>query len=343
MIAYPFDKPRRVALFIAAGGFEDRSLAFAKRVNARNFNAERSIIVRYANQIAANEPNYVMLLERTRRFCRHVETVSVDDDAPLQSCLGLKTAIQEITSIAEGRHAVIDVSAMRHMWAIQALHACVQSGLTVDIVYTEARTYYPSARDRNRVLSAHRGHESDGAVELLQSTSLKGVHILPDFIGNFRPGRRTCLVVFAGFEPQRIGRLIDVYAPGSVVVLYGRSPRADLEWRTEFSRTLHNDVFATWHTREEYVSTLDVNDIITVLDRIFSVVRVEYDVALAPHCSKMQGIASYLFWCFHPEIQLVFSSPVKFNVGHYSNGAGETYWYPVTPDAVQRAVAGNRT
>jgi hypothetical protein len=136
-------------------------------------------------------------------------------------------------------------------------------------------------------------------------------------------------MVFAGYEPNRLQGLVDDYAPGSLVVFFGRSPNPELAWRTDLSRTLHDELFKSWFKREVEVSTLDVQEILDKLETEFSIVREQYDVALSPHCSKMQGIAAYMFWRRHPEVQLVFTSPVRFHPDRYSLGSGPTYEYQV--------------
>lgn len=73
------------------------------------------------------------------------------------------------------------------------------------------------------------------------------------------------------------------------------------------------------------MSTGDVASILDTLEQEYSVIGEHFDLAVAPHCSKMQGVASYLFWRRHPEVQLVFTSPVKFHRDRYSEGQGKTY------------------
>jgi hypothetical protein len=135
------------------------------------------------------------------------------------------------------------------------------------------------------------------------------------------------LIVFVGHEPNRVEGLVDSYAPSAVIVFYGLSPHRTFDWRTKLSRELHAELFAQWHTREVDVSTLYLEEILEQLEREYFNIRDQYDVAIAGQCSKMQAIAAYLFWRKHPEVQLVFTSPVRFNPQHYSWGAGRTYGY----------------
>ena len=79
--------------------------------------------------------------------------------------------------------------------------------------------------------------------------------------------------------------------------------------------------------REDVCSTLSPEEALAKLEEISSVVSGKYDIAVAPHCSKMQGVAAYLFWRRHPETQLIFTSPVSFAPRHYSTGERDVYVY----------------
>jgi len=309
-----------------AGGFEDRAVAFAKRLLPSRTSIGACLLLHYQSQLKENEPNFLYLSRQLRAISgREPVPVSVHADTPVQSYARIRTAIHEIASTAGERTALIDISGMTHLWALGIIDACVCSGFRSTVVYTEARSYFPLKRDRHRLVRAWRNHDFETASKYLQSAALKAVHIPPQFGGNFHPGWPTCLMVFVGYEPNRTQGLVDDYAPGALIVLYGRSPHNSLRWRTQLSKDLHVELFSQWRVRETEISTLEVDDVIRKLEQEFQCIREQYDVAIAPQCSKMQGLASYLFWRKHPEVQLLFTSPVRFNPKCYSKGAGRTF------------------
>ena len=171
--------------------------------------------------------------------------------------------------------------------------------------------------------------ESDIYKKYLQSAALKAIHILPEFGGNSRPGHHTCLIVHAGHEPNRIEGLVDDYAPSRLIVVYGKSPHEKFEWRTQLSKELHKDLFSKWHVREIEISTLQLDETLGTLETEFQIIREHYDVAITPMGSKMQALAVYLFWRRHPEIQLVFTTPIKFNPDRYSRQSRRTFLYKI--------------
>lgn len=327
---FDFHAPAMGGLLITAGGFEDRSATFVSRLAKSRCHFDAALALHYLSQKDDNEPNFERINSRLRSLLgKAPDTVSVDANSPIQSFLKIRSKIEDIAEHSTDRIAYIDISGMTHLWTLGALHACLSSGYYVHVIYSEAQLYFPLKSAKEKLVRFWREHEYERAGKYLQSAAVKAVHIMPEFGGNFRPGRPTCLIVFVGYEPNRTVGLVDGYAPGALVVFYGRSPHQELQWRTELSRELHEELFSQWHVREAEISTLVIDDILAKLEDEFQVIREQYDVAIAVHCSKMQGIASYLFWRRHPEVQLLFTSPVRFNPDRYSRGAGRTFEFEI--------------
>lgn len=322
------NKELSLGLLVCCGGFEDRALTFAKRLRKVGATADSIAILHYESQREDNERHYERLQALLKGISpKDVEPVHVDASKPVISYEHIRERILEESASLGIRKVTVDVSAMTHMWALGVIHCCVAEGFDVDVVYTEANRYFPLRKDAKPLRDAWHDKDYEKAEEFLQSAALMAVHILPDFAGNFRPGHPNCLVVFAGYEPNRLEGLVDSYAPAALVVLYGMSPRPEHKWRTELSKTLHEKMFANWPRREDVCSTLSPEKALEKLEEIFCVVGHKYDLAISPHCSKMQGVASYVFWRRHPETQLIFTSPVRFKPSQYSKGEKDVYIY----------------
>lgn len=318
-------------LFVGAGGFEDRSLAFVKRLKKTDFNAEHYLLLDYQSQREDNAPNQQALTEKVLELSEiSPSKVCVNAKKPIHSSAQIEQCIKRISSQIENRSALIDISGMTHLWALTTIHSCLKNGFKTSVVYTEAKSYFPRKSSRRQLLTAWKLKQYETAAKFLQSAGLKEVQVTPDFAGNFRPGAKTCLIIFAGYEPNRIQGLVDLYAPSAIIVYYGKSPHPNLEWRTSLSRDLHQDIFAQWLIRSCEASTLYVEHILAALEKEFKVIHREYDIAIAPQCGKMQGLAAYLFWRKHPEVQLLFTSPVRFNPELYSKGAGSTFLFQLS-------------
>lgn len=313
---------------MAAGGFEKRALTFVRGVDIRKFSIGQAILLRYVTQREENEPNFNRLMTRVEKFTNNIEIIDVDVDIPDKFLKELVEKVRSASTSLKSRSAIIDISGMAHVLiccCLRAVDACL---LQTSVVYTEASDYYPKEQEWDVVIDAVQKRNFKVMAKYLQTAGLKDIQIPTDFKGNSRPACQACLFVMAGYEPNRVQGLIDDYAPHAIVIFYGRSPHQKLHGRQNLSIALHKHIFDGWRYREIYdFSTLEVEEILNILETEYQTLRSEYDVAIASQCSKMQTVASYLFWKRHPEIQLVFTTAVRIEPKRYSRGKGNTFQF----------------
>ncbi|CAD6492354.1 MAG: hypothetical protein LAKADJCE_00274 [Candidatus Argoarchaeum ethanivorans] len=210
-------------------------------------------------------------------------------------------------------------------------------GKEIVILYAEADIYYPSIEKRAEI---KRLMKSDGEEDILKlgdelgASGTREVIILPGFKGYFTENKPICLIFLVGYEPSRAAGLLDTYRPNMVVLCYGGSPHEKFEWRRDFSKELHVDLFNKFNHVERGISTFYISEIVTELDKIYKSIENSghelyeyYNVAITPQCSKLQTIAAYLFSQIHPDVQIVFCFPGKFNPERYSKGVGKIWVY----------------
>lgn len=323
---FNFLEKKTLGLLIVAGGFEDRSRTFISKLNQKFHKVENVIIFKYTTQKEDNLPNYKYLYNKVKELhCATLQTIEIDGDRPIGCLKVIQQQILLLNKKVKSKTVFIDISGMPHLIALGTIHHCYQQSLKTYVVYTEAKNYFPLKKDWKKLVKAWHSGNYDVTQRYLLSAALKNIHILPEFGGIFRPSHLTCLIIFAGFEPNRVEGLVDDYAPGRLVVFYGKSPHKFFDWRTKLSKELHKDLFSRWFVREKEISTLKVNTIISALADEYKVLSSEFDISIAPQNSKMQAVAAYLFWLKHPDVQLLFTTPVKFNPSRYSKGSGKTY------------------
>lgn len=330
MAVSEFDFAGKVSygLFIATGGFEKRALTFIRRVNVDKFSIEQAILLRYITQREDNEASFNRLRTRVEKLTNNIEVIDVDVDLPDKFLKELVEKVRSASTSLNNRSAVIDISGMAHVLICCCLRTVDISQLQTSVVYTEAEDYYPKESEWNTVIDAVKNRKFKIMAKYLQTAGLKDIQIPTDFKGNTRPGCKSCLFVMAGYEPNRVQGLIDDYAPNAIVVFYGKSPYERLYGRQDLSIALHKHVFDGWRYRKiSDLSTLEVKEILRTLEKEYETLRQEYDVAIASQCSKMQTVASYLFWKRHPEIQLVFTTAVRIDIKRYSRGEERTFQF----------------
>lgn len=328
IVEFDFASKVSYGIFIAAGGFEKRILTFIRRVNSSKFSIEQAILLRYVTQQKDNEPNFSRLVAQVAKFTDNIEIIDVDVNLPDKFLKELVEKVHFVSTSLNSHSAVIDISGMAHVLICACLRAVDINQLQTLVVYTEAEDYYPRELEWNIVIDAVKNRNFKIMAKYLQTAGLKDIQIQTDFKGNTRPGCKSCLFVMAGYEPNRVQGLVDDYAPNAIVVFYGKSPYERLYGRQDLSIALHENVFDGWRYRTiSDLSTLEVEEILKTLEKEYETLRQEYDVAIASQCSKMQTVASYLFWKRHPEIQLVFTTAVRIDIKRYSRGEGRTFQF----------------
>ena len=329
MVIHEFDFTSKVpyGLFIAAGGFDKRALTFIRRAYVRKFNIEQAILLRYVTQREDNEPNFNRLMTRVKKFTNNVEIIDVDVHKPDKILKELAEKVRFASKSLNSLSAVIDISGMAHVLICCCLRAADNNLLQTSVVYTEASDYYPREAKWDVVIDAVQKRNFKIMAKYLQTAGLGDIQIPTDFKGNTRPGYKACLFVMTGYEPNRVQGLVDDYAPNAIVAFYGKSPHEKLHGRQDLSIDLHKHIFDGWRYRERYdISTLEVKNILNILENEYQTLRSEYDVGVTSQCSKMQTVASYIFWKQHPEVQLIFTTPVKWSKRH-SMGEGHTFQF----------------
>ena len=325
---FDFGSEEPYDLFIAAGGFEERVLTFTRRANVSKFSIKQAILLRYVTQREDNEPNFNRLMTRVRKFTDNIEIIDVDVRKPDKIMKGLVEKVHFASTSLNSRSAVIDISGMADVLICCCLRAADINRLRTSVVYTEASDYYPREPKWHDIIDVVENEDFEVMAEYLQTAGLEDIQIPTDFKGNNRPGYKACLFVMAGYEPNRVQGLVDDYAPNAIVVFYGKSPHERLHGRQWLSIKLHKYIFGGWRYRERKdISTLEVEKILDILENEYQTLRSEYDVGIVSQCSKMQTVASYIFWKQHPEVQLIFTTPVKWESKRYSEGEGQTFLF----------------
>ena len=329
---FDFTKKHQTNLLITAGGFEKRALSFARRIRKSRFIVDATLVFQYKTQEKDNAPNYSLLLKRLVTELRYPEPRIVEVDVELPDILmaNMESKLSQIQNEQRIDNAVVDISGMAQVLICCVLGVLQKFNIRAKIVYTEAESYHPKESEWEAIKGAVKEGEFAVIAKYLRTAGLRDIQIPTKFKGNFRPGKKTCLFVLPGYEPNRVQGLLDEYAPNAIVAFYGRPPKSNILGRQQLSIDLHQKAFEGWRLKTvRDVSTLDVENILEHFETVYSALREEYDVGIVSQCSKMQTVASYLFWRLNPELQLLFTSAVKISYRRYSRGEGVTFQYDI--------------
>jgi|SRR5580698_4454957 hypothetical protein len=316
---------------IVAAGFEKRALKVIESM--ASVLPRRLVLVRYSQRFRENEETFGKMAALASDSAGGVDCAELELDPRFPDAyLGrLRKTLARWRPDAQGE-IWVDISAFT-MQGICATLAGVREMLgstAVRTLYTEAETYLPSREDV----------ENKGARNRAMSLEMSG-NLIPKQFSGVSSAVSTCLLVFAGYEKHRSIGVVDELNPAKLVLIFGRPPRADLQWRLEWSRKLHEPIRGIRPTASEVVSTLDPRESLRLLSEYYGFLFNDHNIAIAPICSKMQCVATYLFWERYRDVQLVFPLPVTYLPRRFSIGCGATFEWPIPAPSMMGALTSS--
>lgn len=193
----------------------------------------------------------------------------------------------------------------------------------VHIIYTSAIEYVPSFDEYQRMLEA-----DDFGKEISPPSMAKEMSVNMTFVpfsGHLNQEGRSCLALFAGYEIHRSAGVIENINPSQLLLAYGAPSSEHLSWRLEYSQKLHEKYEKTRKSASAVVPTHSIDESLALLEEYYHYLIDDFDFIVAPVCSKMHTVASFLFWERHQEVQLTFPLPIGYKSDVKPIGCGETF------------------
>lgn len=307
---------------IMAAGFEDRAFKILDEGRFRSNSV--CILLRFRNGVEGNGIMFKKYFSRASEVFGpdNVFTVDLPSDEPSFLSKNLFECLRENGS--QVNDIAVDVSGMPAHAICQVLR-CVREFRPDEkqsILYTAAKEYLPHKRDCVDILARKNTIDlMPDSLALEMSENL----LLDEFRGYRSENARSFLAIFAGFEVHRSAGVIDAINPSMLLLMYGQPGEKQNAWRIELSKILHEKFETGRRAAKEEVSTLQIRESINILEEYYHFMIDDYDMILSPVGSKMQTVASYLFWEQYGEIQLTFPIPIGYNPDNRPKGVSGSY------------------
>ncbi|MBY2937190.1 hypothetical protein [Rhizobium leguminosarum] len=312
-----------VDLLVLAAGFEDRANALVTRANFKP--DTHVVLVVFDNGIESNSRTNAdyerVVAQRFSANLVHKVVLSQNEvvrfKANIRSIFGsLPDSVARIGIDVSGMPAYAIFAVLNEARAARPYHDQL-------ILYTSASEYTPS-REEYHQLVAKQGAEIE---YIPKSMALEmDRNLIYDPFAGYRSGdRSSCLALFAGYELHRSTGVIDAVNPTVLLLVYGQPAGENLEWRLDLSRRLHHKFETTRRCATEKCSTQSIVENVELLERYYDYIIDDYDLTIAPICSKMQTIATYIFWEKYPEVQVTFPLPIGYDPARRPRGIASTY------------------
>jgi len=307
-------------VFIAAGGFEERGVGFARIVESRNVSHGDALIVEYVPYNAKNKLKEICSV-LTKKGC-NPSVITYDRYAPEGFDLSLRDRLRKLESGA----VCLDISGMSRFAMMIIMDVVRELNLCLRVVYSEACEYAPSRKDFEAAKETGQQHLPTsfihtGVYDVLHVSRLSSIRM---------QSQGTVLIAFDSFNEALCQALVNVINPARLILVNGQPPRKELAWREEATAYVHQFLRKEWGIEGDNdpiktTSTLYYEETYRLLTELYWKLSDSHRIILAPTGSKMQTIGSYLVRAVHNDIHIEYPTVQGFFAEKYSTGIRE-YW-----------------
>ena len=285
-------------IFIVAASFEERASALQYYLSD-NYKCEMGII--YVNEDNSGYEEYLKIIESNlAEKCNVKMIVQMSNHRILEkknnAMLQIVNYCREYEKNDEVRIA-IDITCFSRIDLIILLDY-----ITSYIKNSNIKLIYSSPLQHGEWLS--RGYSE--------------INNIIGFSGIFEVEKPTALVVLSGFEADRPLNFIDVYEPDKIFL--GISNPAILDEFGQRNLLIQKGLFDLSNVSAFNFSARNIGECLNNLEENIAREINNYNIVIAPLCTKLTTVATFLFAKRHPEVQLAYCYPQEYNVKDYSVG-----------------------
>ena len=228
------------------------------------------------------------------------------------------------------RKVILDISTMSKLAIMLTLWVIKKMGITVSVLYTEAKLYGPSEAEFSAAKERNDVHQPS----LQIFSGIHGVVRVDSLASVAMQGQPTAALVFMSFNDALTQSLLNTVYPTRLFLINGKPPVHS--WRENAMAWIHDHVRREWRDDNSLdpsgsglparsVSTLDYRDTVVLLMKLYWELSANYRILLAPAGSKLQAVGCCIMKALHPDVHIEYPSPQGF-LKVYSEGIGKM-WY----------------
>jgi len=311
-------------VFVLAAGFEDRAKAILEKTKFKS--DAKCILIRYLNSVENNDKIFEFYKDVADAKFKRKNVIIVDlrqgEEGRFEH--NFLAAFQSVPF--EAVQVGIDISGMPAYATLTVLKVVRDQRPTYKqaVFYTAAAEYTPTYAEYADLVKSNKTEEIDLVPRSLALEMSENL-LLDSFSGYRSQSAKAFLAIFAGCEVHRSAGVIDAINPSRLLLLYGDPGDTSLAWRLDMSKRLHKRFENGRMCATMDVSTLQIKPAIALLEQFYKYSTDEYDMVIAPICSKMHAVASYLFWEKYPEVQITFPLPIGYKIANCPKGTAKSY------------------
>jgi len=308
-------------IFIVAGGFEERVFNFSKMICPYGGIQNDALILEYLPNNSKNRTADLLSLLAEKGLS--VSSTTYDRYAPESFAAHLIGLLNNLKTTS----VCLDISGMSRFAIMIIMDIVRELRLSLRIVYAEALQYAPTRDEFEKAKTKRSQHLPTsfihtGVYDVLHTARLSSIRM---------QNHATLLIAFDSFNEALCQALVNSINPSNLILINGRPPREELEWREEATEYVHHCLREEWSVGDDNekptktTSTLYYNETYELLVRLYWKFSSSHRIILAPTGSKMQAIGCYLLRAVHNDIHIEYPVVQGFFADKYSTGVRETW------------------
>ena len=302
-------------LFICCASFEERCLSSAAKMGM-------DFLAKFAVIFAVEEPLYKKQVEQNmfrlqtalrKKTTEGIFVISCQRENPLEGINQLEDVLRQCKLQTDGGpYITVDISGFTKIYLLELLHYLViDKNLGIPRLLHTTQRYLPTKLTRG----------------------IEQVTTIPNFFGSPSLEKKTALVLFLGFEPERALAIWKQFNPAKTIALITNPPRyGNLDY-LKYAKQNNADLLSQASVEVRDIAADNPYDVKNVLKAIHEETKDKFNMVIGPFGTKPQVIGVFLFYLEHREVQVVYSFPAAYTRSYLRRQPGSTLLLPVTSEA----------
>jgi hypothetical protein len=215
----------------------------------------------------------------------------------------------------------IDISGMSKLAILVILDLALKHKIPSQMLYAEANLYHPTKENYEREKMKYTTGKA--FLEFL-CHGIEKTLILPEFFGFQNVSFPNLLVSFLGFNYRLFSSILNAIHLEQIVQIAPVPHLAENQWRKDAVFEINGGITSS-PAQEMELSAFDYKEVLIGIEELFSRYKYTHNIIIAPLGSKLQAIAVKLFHYSHPETQIIYVPPQKFEADLYTEGVKEIH------------------
>jgi hypothetical protein len=291
--------PKKFALLCSAS-FEERSTTIPLSLDVNR--------ILYAKILKSSNYDNKNSIDKISNKIKSIDIVDLDFRHPIAVAKTLTNVIKDLSS--EKISLVIDITTFTHevlAMLLKLLYDNKQYFLSIRCLYNGASDYSNS--------------KNIGVKKMWLTKGCRDVRNIVGYPGRLRLDKKTCLVIFTGFELERATRLIELLEPDRIIFGMGTG---STNHNHQNAINHFRGKFDEWKNNHRYSNCTDIKFSCKNIDETIKIVtdlvsdNPDDNFILVPLNTKLSTIAVSIVALNNPKIQVCYPVPEMYNTENYS-------------------------